>query len=193
MDVTNKKLIFDYNKNDFNFFDLFKQHLNLKELENLHEIIDKSFLPKKEISVENDQNQEIYNILYKIDQAYDLEHEKIETKGVFLSTFDKFVNHIAEKVFKEDLDYQNRPTLRVSFPGNKAVGDWHRDREYNHPIEEVNIWVPITNASNSNSIWIESSFDAEDYMPVNIDFGQFLIFDSGLKHGNVINDEKRQE
>ena len=87
--------------------------------------------------------------------------------------------------------YQNRPTLRVSFPGNKAVGDWHRDREYNHPIEEVNIWVPITNASNSNSIWIESSFDAEDYMPVNIDFGQFLIFDSGLKHGNVINDEKK--
>jgi|CoawatStandDraft_6_1074263.scaffolds.fasta_scaffold00295_21 hypothetical protein len=37
MDITNKKLFFDYNKNDFNFLDLFKKHLNLKELEKLHD------------------------------------------------------------------------------------------------------------------------------------------------------------
>lgn len=77
------------------------------------------------------------------------------------------------------------------FPDNKAVGDWHRDREYNHPIEEINIWVPITSASNTNSIWLESSFDKEDYAPANLEYGQILIFDSGLKHGNVINKEQK--
>ena len=90
----------------------------------------------------------------------------------------------------ENLVYQNRPTLRVSFSENKAVGDWHRDREYDHPLEEINIWVPITIARESNSIWIESSFGKEDYQPININFGNFLIFDSGLKHGNILNKEE---
>lgn len=69
------------------------------------------------------------------------------------------------------------------------MGDRHRDRDYNHPVEKVIIWVSITNACGSNSIWIESSFDKEDYLPVDIDFGNFIIFDSGLKHGNVVNEE----
>ena len=77
------------------------------------------------------------------------------------------------------------------FPNNKAVGEFHRDRDYNHPIGEINIWVPITSSQNSNTIWIESKFDKMDYIPMNLKYGQFLIFDSGLKHGNKINQENK--
>jgi hypothetical protein len=87
------------------------------------------------------------------------------------------------------LVYQRKPTLRIHFPENKAVGGFHKDREYNHPIEEINIWVPVTSAFNTNTIWIESAFDKEDYSPMNLNFGQGLIFDSGLNHGNKINVE----
>tara|TARA_B100000795_G_C22370687_1_gene275968 strand:+ start:9 stop:392 length:384 start_codon:yes stop_codon:yes gene_type:complete len=77
------------------------------------------------------------------------------------------------------------------FPNNLAVGGFHRDREYNHPLEEINIWVPITSAVKTNTIWLESSFDKKDYRPANLKYGQFLIFDSGLKHGNKLNIESK--
>ena len=77
------------------------------------------------------------------------------------------------------------------FPNNKAVGEFHRDRDYNHPLDEINIWVPITSSKKTNTIWIESKFDKNDYKPMNLDYGQFLIFDSGLKHGNRINKENK--
>jgi hypothetical protein len=191
-EIENKRLTFDYDSSVFNFHQLFQDFADpdSKGLNNLHNYIGKEFLPTSTISVDNDQRQDIYEVLYAIDKGYNLDLDTPK-RGQFLTLFDDFVHHIAKNVFKEDLVYQNRPTLRVSFPGNKAVGDWHRDREYNHPLEEVNIWVPITIASNTNTIWIESSFDKEDYSPVNIDIGKFLIFDSGLKHGNVINDENQ--
>jgi|TARA_B110001450_G_scaffold229889_1_gene230794 hypothetical protein len=190
--IENKRLTFDYDSSIFNFYQLFQELADPdnKGLNNLHNYIGKEFIPTSAISVDNDQSQDIYKVLYAIDKGYNLGLDAPE-RGQFLTLFDNFAHHIAKSIFKEDLVYQNRPTLRVSFPGNKAVGDWHRDREYNHPLEEVNIWVPITIASNTNTIWIESSFDKEDYSPVNIDFGKFLIFDSGLKHGNVVNNENQ--
>ncbi len=193
LEITNKKLVFEYDTDQFDFVSMFSKVLNLEEvsIDSLHENIDNSLLPKSEISVDDDQSQDIYSILYKIDEGYKLSGCHINNRGKFLSKFDDFVNFLAKTVFKEDIVYQNRPTLRVAFPGNKAVGDWHRDREYNHPLEEINIWVPITKANNTNTIWIESEFDKEDYSPVNIDFGELLIFDSGLKHGNVLNQESK--
>jgi hypothetical protein len=191
MDITNKKLIFNFDKDKFSFNQHFSDLLdkNSQGLSNLHSILDRSKLPTEIISVDDDQSQSVYDLLYTIDAGYALKDNSDGARGAFLRLFDDFVHYIAREIFKEDLVYQNRPTLRVCFPGNKAVGDWHRDRDYNHPVEEVNIWVPITNACGSNSIWIESSFDKEDYLPVDIDFGNFIIFDSGLKHGNVVNEE----
>ena len=49
----------------------------------------------------------------------------------------------------------------------------------------------ITSSKKTNNIWIESKFDKNDYKPMNLDYGQFLIFDSGLKHGNRINKENK--
>ena len=121
------------------------------------------------------------------DQGFNL--DKKEESGIFLNTYKDFVHHISSTIFKEKLIYQRKPTLRIHFPKNMSVGGFHRDRDYNHPIEEINIWVPITLAFNTNTIWIESKFDKEDYSPMNLNYGQAVIFDSGLKHGNKINVE----
>ena len=105
--------------------------------------------------------------------------------------YDKFVSYLAHNLFKENLVYQSKPTLRIHIPENMAVGEFHRDRNYNHPIEEINFWVPITEAKNTNTIWIESDYDKKDFKPMNLDYGQYLIFDSGLLHGNKLNSEKK--
>jgi len=190
MDITNKKNVFDYDVRNFNFSDMFVKHLssfNIDNLQNLHSHLPKTLLPKEVVNVENDQSMPIYKILYKIDKGYDLNNS--DQSGIFLNTYKEFVHHLSSTIFKEKLIYQRKPTLRIHLPENKSVGGFHRDRDYNHPIEEINIWVPITSVINTNSIWIESSYDKEDYKPVKLNYGQAIIFDSGLKHGNKINIE----
>ena len=47
----------------------------------------------------------------------------------------------------------------------------------------------MTKAQNTASIWLESDYDKKDYTPSNMEYGQFLIFDSSLMHGNKKNIE----
>lgn len=192
MNIINKRIIKKFDIKTFKFREVFINHFaqyNPKNLENIHKVLPNRYLPKKVVKVKNDQSQNIYKYLYKIDKGYEL--KKKNRSSLFLKSFDNFIHFLAKNVFKESLVYQSKPTLRVMFPNNKAVGDFHRDREYNHPLEEINIWVPITNSKNTNSIWIESKFDRKDYKPMNLRYGEFLIFDSGLKHGNKINLENK--
>ena len=192
MIIKNKKITKKYNTKNFNFEKLFLKHFKkfkVKKLENIHKNLPNIYLHNKVVLVKKDQGLKIYKYLYKIDKGYDL--NKTNEPSNFLKLYEKFVKYIAQNIFKEFLVYQGRPTLRVMFPNNKAVGEFHRDRDYNHPIEEINIWVPVTTSKNTNAMWMESKFNKKDYKPVNLNFGQFLIFDSGLKHGNKINLENK--
>ena len=157
IDIKNKIIVKNYNTNDYNFYKYFLNLLKTytNELDKLHKYLPKDLIPNQVVNFKTDQSLSIYKILYQIDEGYDLKIKK-KNSG-FLNVFEAFVDHISKTIFKEDLIYQSRPTLRVNFPGNKAVGAWHRDREYNHPLEEINIWVPITKSINTNAIWIESS------------------------------------
>ena len=149
MDITNKKNIFDYDVNIFNFSELFVKHLssfNIDNLQNLHSHLPKTLLPKEVVNVENDQSMPIYKILYKIDKGYDLNNS--DQSGIFLNTYKEFVHHLSSTIFKEKLIYQRKPTLRIHLPENKSVGGFHRDRDYNHPIEEINIFTPNSDGNN---------------------------------------------
>ena len=188
------QVINKFNKKKFNFRKIFLDHFKafkVRDLENLHNIIPKKYIPNNLIKSKNSQKPEIYKYLYKIDKAYDLKKKKKTSK--FFKTYNKFVKHLSKNVFKETLIYQERPTLRVMFPNNVAVSEFHRDSDsnYNHPVEENNVWVPLTSSLNSNTIWMESKYNKKNYKPVNLNYGQYLIFDSGLKHGNVINKEEK--
>ena len=50
-------------------------------------------------------------------------------------------NFQQQNIVGTKLIYQRKPTLRIHLPENKSVGGFHRDRDYNHPIEEINIWL----------------------------------------------------
>jgi hypothetical protein len=192
MNILNKKIIKKYDVGQFKFYELFIKHLQkykIKNIENSHKDFPKELMPKKVLTVKNDQDHNVYKFLYKIDPAFNLKNNGKSSH--FLKTYKSFVSYIAKNIFKESLVFQKRPTFRIMFPNNLAVGGFHRDREYNHPLEEINIWVPITSAVKTNTIWLESSFDKKDYRPANLKYGQFLIFDSGLKHGNKLNIENK--
>ena len=186
----NKKIVFDFDKSKYNFADILLVHLSKYHIDNLQELhiqLPQNLMTNNVVKMEEDQSLPIYEILYNIWDSYDFINKS--PSGHFLSIYEQFIYYLSDEIFNEKLVYQKKPTFRVHFPGSKAVGEFHRDRDYNHPAEEINIWVPITSAFNTSTIWMESEFDKEDYSPVNLIEGEGLIFDSALKHGNVINKE----
>ena len=96
---------------------------------------------------------------------------------------------IAVEIIQEDLMYQKMPTLRIHKPNNLSVGGFHRDSDYNHPEGETNVWVPLTSALESSTIWIEKDYKKENYFPFNATYGEYAMFNGQLKHGNKKNNE----
>jgi ectoine hydroxylase-related dioxygenase (phytanoyl-CoA dioxygenase family) len=80
------------------------------------------------------------------------------------------------------------PTFRVHLPDNLAVGEFHTDGAYHHQQGEINFWLPVTEAFDTNSLWIESEPGRADFSPVRLTPGQVYMFDGvNLSHGNKVN------
>ena len=115
-------------------------------------------------------------------------YDKFQTE--FLSTYLKLVKEIKERFEYKEIIYQQIPTFRVQLgDGNVAVGEWHKDKTYEHSATEVNFWVPFINTNVLNSIWTESSEDKGDYKPYLVNYGEILVFSgANLYHGNKNNE-----
>ena len=91
--------------------------------------------------------------------------------------------------FGEDILYQKIPTFRAQVPNNISVAEFHKDKSYSHNPREVNVFLPITIAKDTSTIWVESQEDLGDYKPMNAEYGEYYIWNgSNFKHGNKIND-----
>ena len=115
-------------------------------------------------------------------------YDKFQTE--FLSTYLKLVKEIKERFEYKEIIYQQIPTFRVQLgDGNVAVGEWHKDKTYEHSATEVNFWMPFVNTNVFNSIWTESSEDKGDYKPYLVNYGEVLVFSgANLYHGNKNNE-----
>jgi hypothetical protein len=104
--------------------------------------------------------------------------------------YHRFVNEVVAEVIGEPFCFQQVPTFRVHLPGNVAVGEFHADADYNHPVGELNFWVPLTRAWGSNTVWIETWYGLDDCTPIPaLGPGQYLTFDAvRWRHGNVANE-----
>lgn len=195
LEIGNKIIVQEYDKNLFPFYEIFSEHclekFNCPAVENLHKYIPEPLKPKKILKVGEDQKTYAHSIMYQIDPGYQTKLEddkKIKNRG-FINTYERFMFFLEKEVIGESLVYQKLPTLRIHFPNNLSVGEYHRDRDYNHPLEEINIWIPVTKAKGTATIHIESCYDAGDFKPIELQYGQYCIFDSALKHGNEVNVE----
>lgn len=100
-------------------------------------------------------------------------------------TYRQFIRGFVEPLFQEPVVFQRVPTFRVHLPGNLAVGEHHRDSDYNHNPNAVTFWLPVTDACGSSSVHIE--LDGK-MRPTYVPYGHVLVFDSmNLKHGNEVN------
>ena len=60
-------------------------------------------------------------------------------------------------------------------PGEFSIGP-HCDAQYNLPDGNLNVWLPLTDAAHTNSLYVESTPGARDFHPLNLKFGQLATF-----------------
>src|SRR3954462_5800997 len=125
--------ILRYDLQRFPFPDVIRKYLSTDLLDDLHSDLDLGVLTR-----EKDQSTEFHRAYY---DRFDNEFERI---------YECFLIEIVEPFIGEDVVYQRIPTFRVHLPGNIAVGEFHRDRYYSHTDREINFWVPMTRAWETN-------------------------------------------
>jgi hypothetical protein len=182
---------FEWDKQAFDFIGHYRAHLERAvgcgDPTRFHEFVPADKIPADPI--EGTAHTYGHDLLYAIDPAF-RQAGFIEARDIgFLETYRRFARFIQDEIIGEPCVYQRLPSLRIQYPGRTSYGVMHTDREYNHPAEEINVWVPITEVRGTASMVIESDFGKGDYAPVEMPYGQLVVFDSGLMHGNVVNEE----
>lgn len=129
------------------------------------------------LTFETDQRTKFHKIFY--DQI---------RESHFLTIYNSFVEEVILPQFEQDILYQKIPTFRIQVPNNISVAEFHKDKTYSHSPYEVNIFLPITSAKDTYTIWAESSEGLGDYEPMEADYGEYYLWDgANLTHGNKTN------
>lgn len=122
------------------------------------------------------------------DQSTDWHKAYYSNLDKFLPTYEQFIRDVVRPQFGEEVVYQRIPTFRTQLVGNLGVFEYHKDKQYNHNLEEVNFFLPFTDAYDANTVWVESEEDKGDFAPINVNYGNVVMWDGcNLTHGNKPN------
>lgn len=148
------------------------------------------------------KNDEYVNLASKYtDQSshfHDRIHKGYDEDAHFIELYEELIAEVIEKIHLRDSEVdqfivQSFPTLRIQFPDNISVFEFHKDSFYNHPSEEINHFLALTNCVGTAALWRESTYIDPTiceprFEPTNLDAGQLIKFDtSNVWHGDLPN------
>ena len=168
-----------YQTTKYNFSEIISNMLNTENLSKIHK---ENHFEKYDLFTRDKDQSTKYHKMY-----YDNFITKVQ------STYQKFIREVIRPMYDEEIVYQKIPTFRLHFPGNIAVGEyhkdkWYRDSEWHEEVCEMNFYLPFTNAYGSNTIWVESKEDKGDYKAMDVNYGECVQWDGvNLTHGNKEN------
>lgn len=172
----------NYDTSEFSFAKYVQTALEVEDLANIHRASDFSYNTKFERS--NDQSTHYHKLFYNLARTSE-----------FQELYKNFLGSVIKPRYTGKIVYQKVPTFRLQFPNNIAVGEFHKDRDYRNgewasKVKELNYFLPLTRATNTNSIWVESAENLADYAPMEVEYGQVVEWDGcNLRHGNKENIE----
>ena len=165
---------FTYDIKKYPFLDILSLVFGTKNLHLLHEGYQIEILKRQ-----NDQNTPFHKTYY-------------DNFQLIKSVYTEFIREQIMPIFGEPIVYQKIPTFRIQMPDNVGVGECHKDKQYMHNKEEINFFLPFTDAFDTNTIWAESEEDKGDYTPIEGKYGEFVMWEGiRLTHGNKLNQTKQ--
>ena len=162
---------YSFNIDKYPFKDILESLFGV-ELENIHEWLG----VYSEFSKDSDQNTIIHKVFYANFE------EKLST------LYSDFIKNEIVNFVPNDFYYQLIPTFRVGLPGNKFVGEYHKDSNYNHQDYELNINLGLSNYFGDASLKTELEPNSNNYISLECPYGQVFSFDHiNCHHGCEIN------
>jgi len=171
-----KMLKIEYDKQRFPIREKFESIFKIDDLSSISDSVEV-------FRRENDQDTKWHKIYYEWARTDE-----------FTDLYMDFIKEVIRPLYDEPIVYQAIPTFRIAYPKNIAVGEFHKDKNYrNHEwaefVREENYFLPVTDAFDTNTIWVESEEDVGDFAPMNCEYGKVIRWDgSNLTHGNKINE-----
>ncbi len=161
---------FSFPSSQYRFREWAQEALGWHELHKLHE---------SDAAVHANQKETYYYFVRQLESAF----SGIETSYI------EFIQGPVSLSIGGHRAYQRQPTFRVHLHGMSSISAFHKDRDYGLCPGAINIWIPLVDVSGNNSLWIESMEDAGDFAPLDLQYGQFAVFDAAnLCHGSKMND-----
>ena len=178
-----KETILKYDTNKYNFQEIVGQ-LYVSKLNLIHNDSEDNYEEVKGLG--RDSDTIFHKVFYKKYKEGWIEMEELYKQFIKEQIFP-----LIKKLTKDnEIVYQKFPTFRVHLPHNKVISTWHSDgdTQHQHPRGEINFILPLTRAYNTNTVWVESEPEKLDFHPVNMEYGEYLMFNGNqCIHGNKIN------
>ncbi len=197
---------------------LIKDIKNIKSLEWISQEYKKIIKSILSISINND-DQEIFNKIHKYVKIKDINkfrlevYNKINKNNKFKHHYYNVAKEYLDILVGNELAIQSRINLSIQIPNDySSLLPLHADTWSGVSPYEIVVWLPLVDCYKTKSMYFYDSkklnllkkiFKGKDLSPqkifnkiknkvkwLNVNYGQVLIFDQSIPHGNIINKEK---
>ena len=114
--------------------------------------------------------------------------QKLPDDSLFYKIYHKWVAKVLAPHYGDRISYSAHPKMRVHLAGTDSVSGFHRDADVTGREDQINCYLPFTDVYDTCTLWCETEYGNKDYQPLNLKYGQALLWDGGmLEHGTVFN------
>ena len=108
--------------------------------------------------------------------------------ALFYKVYHQWITGVLSPYFNGHISYSAHPKMRVHLAGTESVSNYHRDVDVTGKEQQINCFLPFTDVFDTNTLWVETDYGLQDYKPINLKYGQAILWDGGhLMHGTVKN------
>ena len=164
-------LHFKYDINKYNFKELIETLFGC-QLDELHQWLG----AYSAFDRRNDQHTLAHRVFYS------------NYKKLIQPVYTSFMHEVLSQLIQMPFSYQVVPTFRVGLPGNRFVGEYHKDSKYLHPDFELNFNLALSNYAAPCCLMSERIPGSRVYEPIECMYGEIFSFNHiDCMHGSELN------
>lgn len=114
--------------------------------------------------------------------------QSLPTDAPFYKLYHRFIARVIAPRYGGRVSYAAHPKMRVHLAGTGSVSEFHCDADVTGREDQLNCYLPFTDVSDGATLWCQREYGSNVYGPLNLRYGQALIWDGGrLRHGTIHN------